>query len=88
MNDFTPLKAELKLSRKEYITPHYIRIYLKGEKVPLFTNSTIGVNNKILIPPELIKFIFLNLITKKDNGIQCQKKFNLLFVPIRIEELI
>ena len=29
MNDFTPLKAELKLSRKEYITPHYIRIYLK-----------------------------------------------------------
>ena len=57
MNDFTPLKAELKLSRKEYITPHYIRIYLKGEKVPLFTNTTVGVNNKILIPPKGINQI-------------------------------
>ena len=56
MNDFTPLKAELKLSRKEYITPHYIRIYLKGEKVPLFTNTTVGVNNKILIPPKGIGY--------------------------------
>lgn len=50
--DFKPIQAELKVSRKEYITPHYIRIYLTGEKVPLFENTTNGVNNKILIPPK------------------------------------
>lgn len=50
--NFKAIKAELKVSRKEYLTPHYIRIYLTGEKVPLFDNTTVGVNNKILIPPK------------------------------------
>lgn len=46
------IQAELKVSRKEYITPHYVRIYLTGEQVSLFENTIIGVNNKILIPPK------------------------------------
>lgn len=50
--NFRPIQAELKVSRKEYITPHYIRIYLTGEDIPLFDNTTVGVNNKILIPPK------------------------------------
>lgn len=50
--NFKPIQAELKVSRKEYITPHYIRIYLTGENIPLFDNTTVGVNNKILIPPK------------------------------------
>lgn len=45
------IQIELTVSRKEYITPHYIRIYLTGEGVPLIENTTVGVNNKILIPP-------------------------------------
>lgn len=48
---FNPIRAELKVSRKEFITPHYIRVHLTGEKVSLFENTTVGVNNKILIPP-------------------------------------
>lgn len=50
--NFKIIQAELSVSRKEYLTPHYIRIYLSGEKVPLFDNTTVGVNNKILIPPK------------------------------------
>jgi len=45
------IQAELTVSRKEYVTPHYIRIYLTGEAVPEIADTTIGVNNKILIPP-------------------------------------
>lgn len=52
MSNFKPIQAELKVSRKEYLTSHFIRIYLTGNKVPLFANTTIGVNNKILIPPK------------------------------------
>lgn len=45
------IKAELKVSRKEYITPHYLRIYLTGPDMAVFSNTTVGLNNKILIPP-------------------------------------
>lgn len=46
------IQAELTVSRKVYLTPHYIRIYLTGPQVDLFADTTAGVNNKILIPPE------------------------------------
>lgn len=46
------ISAELSVSRKEYITPDYIRVFLTGDDVPLFKNATVGVNNKILIPPK------------------------------------
>lgn len=45
------IRAALTVSRKVYITPHYIRVYLTGEQVPLLNNTTVGINNKILIPP-------------------------------------
>lgn len=45
------IQAALKVSKKEYITPHYIRIYLTGNEIKFFENTTVGVNNKILIPP-------------------------------------
>jgi len=45
------IQAELRVSRKEYLTPHYIRIYLTGDGVLEIADTTIGVNNKIMIPP-------------------------------------
>ncbi|QJB32887.1 siderophore-interacting protein [Chitinophaga oryzae] len=45
------IQAELKVKRKTTITPHYIRITLTGDEVPLFANTTPGANNKIFIPP-------------------------------------
>lgn len=39
------------VTRKEYITNHFIRVYLHSPEVHLFKNTTIGDNNKIAIPP-------------------------------------
>ncbi|MDM1063932.1 siderophore-interacting protein [Empedobacter falsenii] len=38
------------LENKEWITPHMIRITLKGDVQP-YKNCIIGVNNKIFVPP-------------------------------------
>lgn len=43
--------ATLYLKSREYITPHYIRIRLTGDDVYRFSIATVGVNNKIYIPP-------------------------------------
>ena len=50
-NKFKSISTELTVTRKEYLTPHYIRVYLTGEDIPLIANTTIGINNKILVPP-------------------------------------
>lgn len=50
--EFKTIREQLRVSRKEYITPHYIRVYLTGDNINAFTNTTIGINNKILIPPK------------------------------------
>ncbi|MDR2230126.1 MAG: siderophore-interacting protein [Flavobacteriaceae bacterium] len=39
------------VSRKEYITPHFIRIFLYSEELLQFKETAIGDNNKIVIPP-------------------------------------
>jgi len=36
---------------KEYVTPHYIRVWLQGEGAADFSQCTPGANNKIFIPP-------------------------------------
>ncbi len=56
--DLKIIQSEFTVSRKEYITPHYIRIYLTGENVPLIENTTIGVNNKVLIPPKGVDKVY------------------------------
>lgn len=55
--DFKSIEATLTVSRKEYITPHYVRVYLTGDQIPRFANTTIGVNNKILIAPKGVEQI-------------------------------
>lgn len=45
------IRAILTLKDRQYITPHYIRITLTGDAVPEFSETTVGVNNKIFIPP-------------------------------------
>lgn len=39
------------VSKKEFITPHYIRVTLQGDGATDFAACTIGSNNKIFIPP-------------------------------------
>lgn len=45
------------LEKKEYITPHMIRITLKGNVQP-YKDCVIGVNNKIFIPPVAVKKVY------------------------------
>lgn len=52
MKNDTSIRAELKVSRKEIISPHFIRVYLTGEKVSEFSQAVLGNNNKIFIPPK------------------------------------
>lgn len=52
------IQAELRIKRKQWITPHYIRVFLTGENIEQFANTTVGVNNKILIPPKGVKKIY------------------------------
>lgn len=51
MKTAEPVRSVFRVTRKEYLTPHYIRVYLTGEAISMIGESTIGVNNKILIPP-------------------------------------
>jgi len=64
MKPFQPIRAELKVTRKEYITPHFIRIYLTGDTISEFANTTVGVNNKILIPPKGVNKIYFPILTE------------------------
>lgn len=43
------IKATFTVKRKEYITPHYIRITLTGDDLHLYSGVTVGANNKIFI---------------------------------------
>lgn len=52
MNNPIPGQAVGIVTRKEFITPHYIRIYFSIENIDQFKNCTIGVNNKIAVPPK------------------------------------
>ena len=45
------IAAPFTVVRKEYITPHYLRIFLTGESVTEIADTTVGINNKIIIPP-------------------------------------
>lgn len=44
-------KYVFKVTSKEHLTPHYIRVKLKSEEDIDFDQCTLGANNKIFIPP-------------------------------------
>lgn len=45
------VRGVLTVKNKVYLTPNYIRVTLTGDDVPLFAETTPGINNKIFIPP-------------------------------------
>lgn len=55
--DSKPIRAVFTVTRKKYITPTYLRVFLTGEEVHLIAKTTVGANNKILIPPPGVKDI-------------------------------
>ncbi len=45
------IHSVFQVKNKEYITPNYIRVTLSGDDILLFSNMTVGANNKIFVPP-------------------------------------
>lgn len=52
MENNKPIQIVATVIRKEYITPHYIRVYFTGDNISLIANTTVGINNKVLVPPK------------------------------------
>ena len=55
------------LKKKNYLTPHYIRVVLSGD-VTIFENTTIGDNNKIFIPPKGVAQVHLPELDAQNNS--------------------
>ncbi|WP_395090707.1 siderophore-interacting protein [Vaginella massiliensis] len=66
MNKPNIADKEFELVRKEYITPHYIRVTLQCDDVTPFAGCTLGVNNKIMIPPKGVDKVYFPTIA--ENG--------------------
>lgn len=60
------IQEKLTVTKKEYLTPHYIRIHLTGKGVPLFENTTVGINNKIFLPSPENNEIYFHNTNEKD----------------------
>ncbi|WP_172277736.1 siderophore-interacting protein [Chryseobacterium sp. PTM-20240506] len=60
--------------KKQYITPHFIRVYLKAEDVSMFRNTTIGDNNKIAIPPQGLNEIYFPILNENHEWIHPSKE--------------
>lgn len=74
MKSFTPIQAVLRVSRKEYLTPNFLRVFLTGDAVPRFANTTVGMNNKILIPPKGVNEIHFPKMNKEEDAVPQEKQ--------------
>ncbi len=59
MKDIKIGRDVFRLVKKEYLTPHFIRVTLQGDDVSPYAVCTPGVNNKIMIPPKGINEVYL-----------------------------
>src|SRR5690606_22624821 len=62
MMDKSPhiLSSILTVKRTVYLSPHYIRITLTGNDVPLFQHTKVGANNKIFLPSNVDNQIYFD----------------------------
>lgn len=51
MNKPQIAKHVFRVFKKDFLTPHYIRVVLQGEGAKDFAKCDLGANNKIMIPP-------------------------------------
>ncbi|MHC5201178.1 siderophore-interacting protein [Myroides sp. LJL119] len=55
------------LVKRQYITPHYIRLTLTHPQTSDYVNTTVGVNNKIFIAPKGVDQVHFPTIDPKSN---------------------
>lgn len=71
-NQIGQIVAEV--TRKEYITEHYVRVYLYSPDVHLFKDTTIGDNNKIAVPPKGLNEIHFPTLDENHQWIHPSKE--------------
>jgi len=64
---FKPLQSLLTVVRKEYITPHFLRLYFTSNNLSELADATVGINNKILIPPVGVKTVYFPMFDVQKN---------------------
>ncbi len=62
------------VTRKEYITDHFIRVYLYSPEVYLFKNTTIGDNNKIAVPPAGLNEVYFPMLDENHEWVYPSKE--------------
>lgn len=67
MNKPKIARKEFELVRKEYITPHYIRVTLQCDNISPYAICTLGVNNKIMLSPKGVDRVYFP--TLAENGV-------------------
>ncbi|WP_312921230.1 siderophore-interacting protein [Empedobacter brevis] len=60
MNNIPILRTKFNLVRKQNLTPHLIRVTLKCDDVSPFKMCTLGVNNKIFVPPVGVEKVYFS----------------------------
>lgn len=60
-------KHVFKVFKKEFLTPHYIRVTLQGEGAKDFAKCDLGANNKIMVPPRGMKEVKLAVWDEEKN---------------------
>lgn len=61
-------RTVVRVARKEFLTPNYLRIVLKCDDIEQYKDVTLGVNNKLFIPPKghsVVEMPVYNEETKK-----------------------
>lgn len=68
MTDIKISREVFRLVKKEFITPHFIRITLQCNDVTPYAICTLGVNNKIMIPPKGVSEVHLPQLNAEGTG--------------------
>ncbi|CAH0163525.1 siderophore-interacting protein [Chryseobacterium sp. Bi04] len=62
------------VTRKEYITDHFIRVYFYSPEVHLFKNTVVGDNNKIAVPPAGLNEIHFPILDENQQWVYPAKE--------------
>lgn len=68
MSNLQIAKEVFKLVKREYLTPHFIRLTLEGKNVKPYEICTIGANNKLFIPPQNVDKVHFPTLDPETNS--------------------
>lgn len=79
-------KTVVRFARKEFLTPNYLRVTLKCDDIEHYKDVTLGVNNKLFIPPQGQNTV--DLLTPNDNAPLTMRTYTHRDIDLTTKELI